>query len=51
MATLKYWRVLYADNKPMLAALEVYGHPYITSVPIIISTIVQGDFEVGGTVI
>ena len=51
MATLKYWRVLYADNKPMLAALEVYGHPYITSGPIITSTIMQGDFETGETVI
>ena len=51
MPTLKYWRVLYVDSKPMLAALEVYGHPYIPCGPIITNTVVQGQFAEGETVI
>lgn len=43
MPTLKYWRVLYADNKPFLAALHVNGHKYIASGPIITSVIVEGE--------
>lgn len=51
MAKLKYWRVLHVDNKAILAALEVTGHPYIESGPIITSPIVEGHFAVGETVI
>lgn len=50
MPTLKYWRVLYSDNKAMLAALEVTGHPYIECGPIVTSTVIQGQFGVGETV-
>jgi hypothetical protein len=50
MAILNNWRLLYASNKPFLAALEVSGHIYIPHGPIITSVIVEGDVVAGGTV-
>ena len=50
MAILNNWRLLYASNKPFLAAREVSGHMYIPHGPIITSVIVEGDAVESGTV-
>lgn len=50
MPVLKLWRVLYADNKPFIAAIHVTGHKYITSGPIITSVIVEGEAIEGGVI-
>jgi hypothetical protein len=50
MAILNKWRVLYANNKPFLAALDVSGHMHIPLGPIITSVIVEGDVVECGTV-
>ncbi len=50
MAVLNNWRVLQIGENRFLAALEVFGHKYIHSGPIIISNIVDGDLHEGGIV-
>jgi len=50
MATLNNWRVLYANQKPFLTAIDVCGHRYIPHGPIITSEIVAGELVQGGTI-
>lgn len=50
MAILNNWRVLYASNKPFLAALDVSEHMHIPHGPIITSVVVEGEAVEGGTV-
>lgn len=50
MPTIDNWRVLYANDKPFLAAIDVRGHPYIASGPIITSEIMDGEAAEGNVV-
>ena len=50
MPKIDNWRVLYANNKPFLAAINVQGHPYISSGPIITSEIMTGEAIEGAVV-
>ena len=50
MATLNRWRVLYISEKPFLTAVDVKGHPYILSGPILTSQVIDGNLIQGGTV-
>ena len=50
MAVLNNWRVIQIGENRFLAALEIFGHNYIHSGPIITSIIVDGDLCEGGVV-
>lgn len=50
MPKIDNWRVLYANDKPFLAAIDVRGHPYIASGPIITSEIWDGEAAEGKVV-
>jgi len=50
MAKLNRWRVLYISDKPFLTAVDVKGHPYIPTGPILTSQVVLGDLVQGGIV-
>jgi hypothetical protein len=50
MPKIDNWRVLYANDKPFLAAQYVQGHPYVPSGPIITSEVVAGEAVEGEVV-
>lgn len=50
MPKIDNWRVLYANDSPFLAAIDVRGHPYVASGPIITSEIVEGEAIEGNVV-